>query len=423
MKLKTDQINKVVRSLDLFKDLSSKALSPLLDKVRIVEVPRNKAIIRQGEDGHCMYVIIQGRVKVHQNETVLAELMTGDYFGEFSLLDKAPRSMSVSTLEDCTMGAIYEEDFSELLRHHPALFKDLIHTLLDRLRHRNKVMIDEMKQRAEELERLVHLRTSELREQKDLVLQKNKEITSSIEYAKKHQEAILPDHSVLTAYFSDAFVLYMPKDIVAGDFYWFEQKGDDLIVVAADCTGHGVAGALMSMLGVTLLEQVIVKNDNWIPSEILEQLHLGVVEALHQSDNDSNDGMDLALTNFNLKKMQAQFSGANRPLWILRNGEILEMKPDKLPIGGVHFSSRPDYGNMQIGLNNGDRIYLFSDGYTDQFGGEKGKKLMRRRLKSLLLESIDTPLGEQKELLQNYLLNWMGEEEQVDDILVIGLQI
>jgi sigma-B regulation protein RsbU (phosphoserine phosphatase) len=273
------------------------------------------------------------------------------------------------------------------------------------------------------LEKQVAERTAEVIHQKELVEIKNKEILDSIYYAKHVQEAILPDVKQIHAYFPDSFVLYCAKDIVAGDFYWMEKQGDKKLVVAADCTGHGVAGALMSMIGISLLNQLVNEKKVSEPSDILAQLHEGVVASLKQTDNNSNDGMDIAICSYDGNRRSLTFSGANRPLWIVRNNALLEYPANKVPVGGLQVSHSEKFIQHEIALEKNDAVYIFTDGFADQFGGEMNKKLMTKKFKETLLSISDLNMSGQQVFLKNYFDEWKGTQEQVDDVLVIGIRV
>ena len=267
------------------------------------------------------------------------------------------------------------------------------------------------------LEEKVEERTQEL-------AQKNKDITSSIQYAKRIQLAILPPLEQIYKYFPQAFILYKPKDIVSGDFYWFGLKNGKKIIAAVDCTGHGVPGAFMSMIGHNLLNQIISENGITEPDQILNLLHRGVQNALKQGTNivDTSDGMDLALCTIDEKNSELQFAGAFRPLFIINNGKLEKIEADKYPIGGSQLEAERKFRSNTIKLNKGDTIYMSSDGYADQFGGEKGKKFMVKRYNELLLSVQNKTMQEQAIELEHTIENWRGNYQQVDDILIIGIR-
>jgi ligand-binding sensor domain-containing protein/serine phosphatase RsbU (regulator of sigma subunit) len=281
-----------------------------------------------------------------------------------------------------------------------------------------------IKYRTARIEKEKKVLEAKVEERTHQLAEKNRDITASIQYAKRIQQAILPPLEDIKQYLPESFVLYMPKDIVSGDFYWFGEQGDKLIMVAADCTGHGVPGALMSMIGHNLLNQIVLEKGITKPSTILNNLSTMVQTALKQgvSNIDTTDGMDLALCCFDKKSGEIEYAGANRPLIIASNGELKKIDPDKMPIGGTQIGIGRSFTNHSHKLKEGEIIYMFSDGYADQFGGDKGKKFMMKRFLETLQELKNLPVKEQEEHLQNTILNWRGDFEQVDDILVIGIK-
>ncbi len=272
------------------------------------------------------------------------------------------------------------------------------------------------------LEKIVKERTQEVVKQKEIVEQINKDITDSINYAKNIQEALLPkshDFSLLP----DSFVLFKPRDIVSGDFYWVRQKNNILYIAAADCTGHGVPGAFMSMLGIAFLDEISNKYDNLSANEILNKLRQNVIVSLHQTGEEgkSKDGMDMAFCKIDFDNKVIGFAGANNPLYLIRDGEFMEFKGDKMPIG-FHFRT-DDFKNNIIEYKEGDKLYIFSDGYADQFGGPKGKKFKYKQFKELLLRIHTEPMEKQRQILDNTINEWSRGYSQLDDILVIGISL
>ena len=257
--------------------------------------------------------------------------------------------------------------------------------------------------------------------------QKNADITASIEYARRIQFAMLPSLELIFQHLPQSFVLYKPKDIVSGDFYWFAEKGGRKIIVAADCTGHGVPGALMSMIGHNLLNQIVLEKGVTEPGAILTALNEGVRTALKQGEHhegqDTSDGMDVCLCSIDMQKREVQYAGALRPLVVIRKGLLSKIDSDRYSIGGGQDADERTYTNHKFFLDEGDTLYLFSDGYADQFGGEKGKKFMLKRMQETLLSVQHMDMKAQGEFLDNTIENWRGNFQQVDDILVIGLRL
>lgn len=259
--------------------------------------------------------------------------------------------------------------------------------------------------------------------------QKNADITASIQYARRIQFAMLPPLELVYAHLPHTFVLYRPKDIVSGDFYWFGEKNGRKIIAAVDCTGHGVPGALMSMIGHNLLNQIILEKGITEPAAILSALHDGVQTALKQGQyhlqdgTDSADGMDVCLCSIDLSRREVQYAGALRPLVVVRKGILNKIDADRHSIGGKGEEGERRFTNHSFLLDPGDAMYLFSDGYADQFGGEKGKKFMVKRMLEMILSIQHLDMRQQGEFLEETLSEWMGAYEQVDDVLVIGVKM
>ncbi len=252
---------------------------------------------------------------------------------------------------------------------------------------------------------------------------REKNITDSLTYAQRIQEALLPSEAYFKQHFKDSFILFKPKDIVSGDFYWIGEKGDRIFVVAADCTGHGVPGALMSMIGLDLIEKTINEDNIEIPSKILGVLNKGLEKTFSREKNIGTiirDGMDIGICVINKKNKKLLYTGAFFPLYLIRNDSLTEIKGDKIIIG-----MNPDglpYNEHEIDLQEDDIIYIFSDGYADQFGGTENKKFMYRRFRYLLLNIHNFPIDNQKAILEENIKNWMGRNVQIDDIMVIGFR-
>ncbi|MDQ3048122.1 MAG: tetratricopeptide repeat protein, partial [Bacteroidota bacterium] len=262
---------------------------------------------------------------------------------------------------------------------------------------------------------LLGTQNQEIELQKSLLEEKNKDITDSIRYAKRIQEATLPPDELVNALLPDSFILYKPKDIVSGDFYWIEQWGKQTLVAAVDCTGHGVPGAFMSMLASNLLNEAVIEHGLTQPAAILNSVRKGLAKTLRKKLEDSllRDGMDAALISINFSENTLEFSGAYNPFWMIREGVFTEIKGDKTPIGmGLSDTEKP-FINHQVQLQKGDLIYLLTDGYADQFGGSKGKKFKYSSLKETLLQNHHLPLHVQKELLDSTIEKWKGSLDQV----------
>ena len=267
---------------------------------------------------------------------------------------------------------------------------------------------------------------AELAEKNSLITSQKKAITDSIHYARRIQNAILPPPGQICHYLPQSMIIFRPRDIVSGDFYWLTKSNEQTMCVVADCTGHGVPGALMSMLGNAFLNEIVSKHQDIGAAELLNELRKYVIKSLHQNQDpsiaESKDGMDIALLIFDEKMEKVEYAGANNPLLLIRDGEIIEYKGDKMPIG-IHLHAHHSFSSQNIELRKDDMLYLFSDGIVDQFGGPEGKKFMTKNFKSLLHEVHARDLAVQKKLIESRLKDWMGTRDQVDDILVMGIRI
>jgi serine phosphatase RsbU (regulator of sigma subunit) len=300
----------------------------------------------------------------------------------------------------------------------------------DVLGHALLKMRDELGQRERVLEMKVLERTEEVVRQKEEVERQSRKVvelynnvTDSIRYAKRLQESILPPDRRIKELLPESFVYYRPKDIVSGDFYWVDRVGSKVLFSAVDCTGHGVPGAFMSLIGYNGLNQVIKERGRHKPSDVLIELNRIAYDALHKDREQYlvRDGMDMALCVFDPATLELEFAGANNPLYIVRAGQLMRFDPDKNAIGSMALEPGSFHDHV-IQLEPNDMVYIFSDGYADQFGGPKGKKFMYRRFRELLVEISTLPAENQRKGLQEAFNHWRGAHEQVDDILVIGMR-
>jgi ligand-binding sensor domain-containing protein/serine phosphatase RsbU (regulator of sigma subunit) len=298
------------------------------------------------------------------------------------------------------------------------LRKDKIH--LEQLVKERTLEIVKQKEEVEKKNALIEA-------QKTLVEEKNKDIMDSITYAKRLQEAILPPTQLIKTNFPDSFVLYRPKDIVAGDFYWMEKSGDTILLAACDCTGHGVPGAMVSVVCSNALNRALKEFKIKETGKLLDQTRKLVIETFEKSESNVNDGMDISFCAINLKEATLEWSGANNPLWIItstsedKKPELKELQPDKQSIGKQ--DGQKPFKTHSVKLNKGDTLYLFTDGYPDQFGGPKGKKFKYQQLVQILTETVSLPLEWQRNVLDKMFTDWKGALEQVDDVLIIGVRI
>jgi len=325
---------------------------------------------------------------------------------------------AIEIIRDVTEAVIAEQEIKKA--HEEVMQKTLILAdNVEELKITNEV-IAEINSDLEE-------KQNELAQSERILQKKNKHITDSIQYASRIQRAVLPTKSTLEKYLTDFFVLFMPKDIVSGDFYWINKRQNKLFLAVADCTGHGVPGAFMSMLGVAFLNEIVNSYsdlENITASYVLNQLRTYIKTMLQQEakKSEANDGMDIAFIIIDKENMEVEYAGAHNPLVIIRNGELTEHKADKMPIG-IFYREKESFTNNVIDLQKEDILYLYSDGYADQDGEETGRKFMSSSLKTLFTKISHLPMDQQREILENEHIKWRGTREQVDDILILGFKI
>ncbi len=300
-----------------------------------------------------------------------------------------------------------------------------------KIKEYNDILELKVKERTAEIEKqskLIQNQNIEIYEQYQKIDYQNKEITGSIRYAGKIQKAALSDIGIYSKYLTDFFILFKPRDIVSGDFYWISESKNKLLIAAVDCTGHGVPGGFLSMLGISFLNEIVKefsKTEKEIKAaDILISLRKKIITALRShGEEERKDGMDMSLAVIDKKNMQLNFAGANNPAYIIRNEKLAKLEADRMPVGNNKKLNNIPFKNKYVSLKPNDCLYLFSDGYADQFGGIKQKKFNIRRFREMLIHIHHLPMSKQKEMSEKILNKWMGDTEQIDDILLIGIKL
>lgn len=402
------------------------------------EISNYRSIIDQANDALIVIDIVDGRI--HQTNPSAAEMLgyTQEEILKKKLFDLHPKEMlerSSSIVADVweQKGLIYKD--IPFMKKNGELLPVECSAKVAPFAGRPAIVIY-----ARDITERLKLE-NEIAIQSGIIEQKNKDITDSINYAKRIQEAILPSEEEMKEVFDEYFVYYRPKDIVSGDLYWastttttpVEGPGKKVSLIAAiDCTGHGVPGAFMSIVGHTILEQTLSEPSINNPGQALDYLTQGVIRTLKQKAGDDfsiKDGMDIALCAFDRENMELQFAGANNPMYLVRGEQLLEYKGDKQPIGAYIRTQKP-FTSTTVKLEKGDCVYIFTDGVADQFGGPRGKKFKYKQLQQLLIANHKLPMTQQREVLHNALEEWinypggeMGGYEQTDDILLVGFRV
>jgi PAS domain S-box-containing protein len=395
-----------------------------------------KSIIEQANDAMIVIDIVDGRI--HQSNPSAAALLgySQEELGKRSLFDLHPKDrleQSSSIVADVwEKGGLIYKDIPFVTKSGEILPVECSAKVAP-FAGRPAIVIY-----ARDIRERLRLE-NEVQDQKAIIEQKNKDITDSITYAQRIQQAILPTPEDMQKVAGDHFVFYRPKDIVSGDFYWASETRTSetpsrtlSIIAALDCTGHGVPGAFMSIVGHTILEQTLTMPQVNSPAAALDYLNHGVIKTLKQKATDDfsiKDGMDIALCAIDFSARTMEFSGANNPAYIIRNGELIAISGDKQPIGAYFQELRP-FTNHKFELQQGDCVYIFTDGIPDQFGGPRGKKFKYRQLQEILMANSTLPMAEQREALRTAIDEWIsypmpggGLHEQTDDMLIIGIRI
>jgi len=292
----------------------------------------------------------------------------------------------------------------------------------NRLEEQVRDRTQEINQQKEELQ----LQSELLAKNNDELTRNNLLITDSISYAKRIQDAMLPRIDDIRLHLPNSFVFFRPRNIVSGDFYWFYERDEMLYIAVADCTGHGVPGAFMSMIGSTLLNEIIIEKKEFEPTEILSKLNTGVVKALNQAKENTesqDDGMDIAICKIDKAKQKIDFASANHTIYIVRDSELEALQGDIFSIGGMFAGRTHTYTKFSLDIETGMQVYMLSDGFQDQFGGDKNKKFLASRIKQLLVEASSKSSIEKEEHFAEVFDNWKGHNKQVDDVIILGFTL
>ncbi len=440
----TEQKIAVLKTVSLFQNVDLAKLGNIAIAFTDVCYSQNEIIFEKGDAGNSMFVIVSGKVAIYEGNYIFTELGSGSVFGEYSLIESSERTASVRAIFDTHLLRLEQNDFYRILAGSTQIIKEVLSGLINRVKIKDKLEEDlaerniEILHKKEEIEAQrdeIEAQRDEIERQKDYVTKhrdkialQNSEITASIHYASRIQAAMLPPAFLIYRLFPNHFVYYKPRDIVSGDFYWMKQYGKKVYWTVADCTGHGVPGAFMSMLGISLINEILESNSGGEVHELINQLRDKIKLSLRQTgkNKEPSDGMDLGFCCIDMETKILDFAGANNSLYIIRNNnnehQLIEYKGDKMPIG-IYIHEDCSFKKHTIQLKSGDSLYLFSDGYIDQFGGESGRKFLSKNFKQLLIDIQGQTMQDQKISLDSTLKQWMGTNNQVDDILVMGIRI
>ncbi|MGB0523635.1 MAG: SpoIIE family protein phosphatase [Flammeovirgaceae bacterium] len=408
----------ILKNVNIFSGVDDDTLYKIAAALKPINFNKDKDVFRKGDQGTSMYIIVKGKVSVHDGMGyVFGHLKEGQVFGEYALLDTEARSATITAVEQTVALMLDQDIFYGILGDNIEVVKGLLKVFTSRLRSHNTLQEDLVQSN-----NMIKLQKQEIEEQNELLAYKNRKITASINYAKRIQGVMLPTKQEVAQIFEQLFILYKPRDIVSGDFYWFTQKNNKYYFAVSDCTGHGVPGALMTMTGAMLLNHAVKEKGLEKVEDILQELHLGVANLLQAKDSNVSDGMDIALCCIDVEHQHIIYAGAKQPLWYVLNNKMHVIKPNREPIGGKAYEYFRSYKSHRIPLDKSAVYYMFTDGYQDQFN-RHGKKFLRKKFRELLLDIHHRPLTEQHEILNNTIEDWKKEVAQTDDILVVGFRV
>jgi serine phosphatase RsbU (regulator of sigma subunit) len=401
-KMKTDKASLI----ELLSPIFEPELALEMSEYPIMQFPAEMVVGREGDEIQLISIVLQGSVRAVRIDESGEEILIYNMDQMESCIISITAAMRHR--KSSSIHAITNEETTLL-----TFPKDKTTEWMDKYASWRKFTIE-----------LYENRLYELLDNHQTVKKQKSSILESIRYAQRIQNAVLPPAEVMESMLPEHFILYKPRDIVSGDYYWMTQIGSKTIIVVADCTGHGVPGAFMSMLGITLLNQTVKNHELMHANEILDELRENIILSLRQDTTlgATKDGMDMSLLIFDFEKSELEFAGANNPLYVIRNNELIVLEADKMPVG-IHIGDGRNFNRKEFKIEKSDRFYAFSDGYVDQFGGDQNKKFLRRNFADLLMKIHQKPMNEQKKILEQTVDSWRGNLEQIDDILVMGLQV
>lgn len=419
--MKEDQITYIQSRLagaPLFEGTQGYQLMTVIKASMDVRYKAGQTIFEKGDRANGFFIILEGQVKIHVRDIKFIELGPGKYFGEYALIEDEPHSSTVTTICDCRCLVIPPDVFNNLIQQSLPFSNRLLKTLIRRLRSKDELEISLTEKNIE-----ISERNEKIREQNDKISIQNERIQESIEYAGMIQSTMLPSDKLLDIKLEDYFLIFHPKEKVSGDFYWFAQMENKYCIALSDCTGHGVPGSMISILGISFLNEIFNQLRDPDPAIILSMLNNKMQNALNQNREkyQSHDGMDVTIIVIDFDKMKLSYAGAQNPLYLIRNKELSVFEPNKVSVGTAPNNFK--FNRQDTGLERNDMIYMFTDGFVDQLGGKEYKRLSTKQLKSNLTNIAHLNPHVQEQTLLDHFLEWKGTNPQTDDVSVLGIRI
>lgn len=413
-----EYIKEKISSAPLFEGTQGYQLETIIKASMLVDYESGQIIFGRGDRANGFFIIIEGRVKIHVRQIKFIELGPGKYFGEYAMIQKQLHTSTVTAIDDCKCMVVPPDIFNNLLQQNLPFSNRLLESLIQRLRSKDKLEISLIEKNKE-----ISSQNEKIRKQNQKIREQNEHIQESIEYAGMIQSTMLPSHKLLNLKLENYFMIFHPREKVSGDFYWFAQKENKYCIAISDCTGHGVPGSMISILGISFLNEIINQLSDPDPGKILTMLNNKMQNALSQNHEkyQSHDGMDISIIVIDFNSMELSFAGAQNPLYILRNSELSIFDPDKVNVGTAPHNYA--FNRQDTLLDYNDMLYLFTDGIVDQLGGSNFKRYGTSRLKKTLMQIGNLSLEKQEQALLDNLYEWMDDNKQTDDITILGIQV
>ncbi|PLX22698.1 MAG: hypothetical protein C0599_05830 [Salinivirgaceae bacterium] len=411
-------IKEKISSAPIFEGTQGHQLELILKASMLVNYNAGQVIFERGDRANGFFIIIDGHVKIHVRQIKFIELGPGKYFGEYAMIQKQLHSSTVTAIEDCKCLVVPPDIFENLLQQNLPFSNKLLKSLIQRLRSKDKLEISLIEKNKE-----ISDQNEKIREQNQKIREQNEKIHESIEYAGMIQSTMLPSQKLLDLKLENYFMIFHPREKVSGDFYWFAQKDNKYCIAVSDCTGHGVPGSMISILGISFLNEIITQIGEPDPGKILTKLNNKMQNALNQNREryQSHDGMDISILVIDFDSMELSYAGAQSSLYILRNKELSIFEPDKVNVGTAPHNYK--FNRQDTLLDYDDMLYLFTDGIVDQHGGKDFKRFGTSRLKKVLEQYANLSLEKQEQAILDSLYDWKGENKQTDDITLLGIKI
>ncbi len=415
---KIQQFKRQLSGSSLFEGTQGYQLEAVIKTSMIVDYSTGQIIFERGDRANGFFIILEGKVKIHVRKIKFIELGPGKYFGEYAMIENELHSSTVTAISDCRCLVMPPDIFNNLLQQSLPFSNRLLTGLIKRLRSKDKLEVS-----LTEKNREISSQNEKIREQNQKIREQNERIHESIEYAGMIQSTMLPSEKLLDIKLEDYFLIFHPREKVSGDFYWFAQIENKYCMAIADCTGHGVPGSMISILGISFLNEIITQIENPIPGDILTKLNNKMQNALSQNHEKykSHDGMDIAIVVVDFDRMELSYAGAQSPLYLIRNHELSIFDPDKVNVGTAPHNYR--FTTQDTLLDNKDMIYLFTDGVVDQLGTEEYKRFGTVMLKKTLLDAASQNTQIQEQVILDNFLEWRGQNKQTDDMTILGIRI